>query len=421
MKPVIEIKHLYKKYRLGQNFGYLSLRDTITDYLKKPLNIIHPSPKLRKNEFWALRDITFSVNQGEAVGIIGGNGAGKSTLLKVLSRITPPTKGEAVIRGRMASLLEVGTGFHPELTAMENIYLNGAIMGMKHREVKRKMTEIIAFAEVEKFIDTPMKHFSSGMYTRLAFAVAAHLDPELLLIDEVLAVGDINFQKKSLGKMNQVINDQGRTILFVSHNLGIIQSLCQRCLLIENGRAVMFDQTDKVVKHYLNTNSSNQAIFKYRADTTKNIQIRKVTVKNRKNITTTELDVLQPFSVTVDYDVHKINTGAHIAIAFTDLKDNYLFFTSDLDNKNNHLQVRKPGSYQATYSYVPVGKINLNQGAVYLRVTAGIPDGATFDEITNIKVNIHDNAQQPRLLRNGARPGIFISTSTWTTIRVSKK
>ena len=186
-------------------------------------------------EFWALKDVSFEVKRGEVLGIIGRNGAGKSTLLKILSRITEPTEGRVTLRGRVASLLEVGTGFHPELTGRENIYLNGAILGMTRAEIRRKFDEIVAFAEVEKFLDTPVKRYSSGMYVRLAFAVAAHLEPEILVVDEVLAVGDAEFQKKCLGKMNSVATVEGRTVLFVSHNMAVVQHLCERVILLKNG------------------------------------------------------------------------------------------------------------------------------------------------------------------------------------------
>ena len=213
MTPIIEVKGLSKKYRMGESQPYLTLRDSLVNFVKNPFKKIKKD--LNKDEFWALKDINFTVEPGEVVGIIGRNGAGKSTLLKILSRITPPTTGEITLRGRVGSLLEVGTGFQQELTGRENIYLNGAILGMSQVEIRRKFDEIIAFAEVEKFIDTPVKHYSSGMYVRLAFAVAAHLEPEILLVDEVLSVGDVSFQKKCLGKMED-IGQAGRTIYLLA-------------------------------------------------------------------------------------------------------------------------------------------------------------------------------------------------------------
>jgi lipopolysaccharide transport system ATP-binding protein len=232
----IRVEGIGKLYRLGARERYGTLRDTLVDTFVRPFRRRSSSPANDPaDQFWALKDISFEVKEGEVIGIIGRNGAGKSTLLKILSRITEPTEGQASIHGRMASLLEVGTGFHPELTGRENIFLNGAILGMKRAEIRRKFDEIVAFAEVDRFIDTPVKRYSSGMYVRLAFAVAAHLEPEILVVDEVLAVGDHQFQTKCLNKMNEV-GRTGRTVFFVSHSMSAIQRLCNRVLLLSGGR-----------------------------------------------------------------------------------------------------------------------------------------------------------------------------------------
>ncbi len=246
-KPIIEVHKIGKKYRIGQKQSYYSLRDTLMEiatlkYRRTP-----------KEEFWAIKDVSFTVGRGEAVGIIGANGAGKSTLLKVLSQITPPTTGKITMGGRVASLLEVGTGFNPELTGRENIFLNGAILGMTRREIARKFDEIVAFSEVEQFIDTPVKHYSSGMHVRLAFSVAAHLEPDILIVDEVLAVGDALFQKKSLGKMEEVSTKEGRTVLFVSHNMQTVAMLCPRTVLLSKGKVIQDGETDKVIAKYIET------------------------------------------------------------------------------------------------------------------------------------------------------------------------
>jgi lipopolysaccharide transport system ATP-binding protein len=259
----IRVEKLSKKYRIGaKQEGYRTLRDTLTGALVSPF---HRARRLLGGQpygaseldetIWALKDISFEIKRGEVVGIIGRNGAGKTTLLKVLSRITEPTEGQAEIYGRVGSLLEVGTGFHPELTGRENIYLNGAILGMKKAEIARKFDEIVAFAEIEKFIDTPVKHYSSGMYVRLAFAVAAHLEPEILLVDEVLAVGDAAFQRKCLGKMGDVAKE-GRTVLFVSHNMTAVRTLCTRALWLSDGCLEDNGQSNEVVSTYLKTLSN---------------------------------------------------------------------------------------------------------------------------------------------------------------------
>ncbi|MBK9715246.1 MAG: ATP-binding cassette domain-containing protein [Kouleothrix sp.] len=250
----IRAEGLSKRYRIGQRQQLTMLREVIAESLasatRRVATLGRPRPRADDSLIWALRDVSFEVGHGEAVGIIGRNGAGKSTLLKILSRITRPTGGGADIYGRVGSLLEVGTGFQPELTGRENIYLNGAILGMPRAEIRRKFDEIVAFAEIEQFIDTPVKRYSSGMYVRLAFAVAAHLEPEILIVDEVLAVGDVEFQKKCLGKMSDVAHE-GRTVLFVSHNLEVIQRLCPRCMLFERGQLVAYGGSASVVARYL--------------------------------------------------------------------------------------------------------------------------------------------------------------------------
>jgi lipopolysaccharide transport system ATP-binding protein len=248
----IEVKNLSKVYNIGHERkglkGTATLRDALTNFARKPTEIF-TGHRLRKEHFWALEDVNFEVKPGDVVGIIGKNGSGKSTLLKILSRIIEPTTGEIHMRGKVASLLEVGTGFHPELTGRENIFFNGAILGMKRKEILSKFDEIVAFSEVEQFLDTPVKFYSSGMYVRLAFAVAAHLDPDILIVDEVLAVGDAAFQKKSLGKMKNVAQS-GRTVLFVSHNMDSVRAMCSQGIYFESGKIVAHGKIDAVVKAY---------------------------------------------------------------------------------------------------------------------------------------------------------------------------
>lgn len=255
----VKVENLSKLYRIGKREEYRTLRDVIARSFSNSFRLVkHPKPNThnpRPNSIWALKDVSFEVKNGDVVGIIGRNGAGKTTLLKILSRITEPTEGYAEIRGRVGSLLEVGTGFHAELTGRENIFLNGAILGMKKAEIKRKFDEIVAFAEIEKFIDTPVKHYSSGMYVRLAFAVAAHLEPEILLVDEVLAVGDLGFQKKCLGKMGDVAKG-GRTILFVSHQMNQIRRLCEKAIWLDGGKVQKIGQTAEVTGAYESATSS---------------------------------------------------------------------------------------------------------------------------------------------------------------------
>src|SRR6266446_6940273 len=272
MKPIIKVIGLNKRFRIGHRKPYRTLRETVGDTFAAPVRAARALGRRRADEsptataiqsareIWALRDLDLEVMPGEVLGIVGRNGAGKSTLLKILSRITEPTAGRIELYGRVGSLLEVGTGFHPELTGRENIYLNGAILGMRRAEIDRKFDEIVAFAETEKFLDTPVKHYSSGMYVRLAFAVAAHLESEILIVDEVLAVGDAEFQKKCLGKMKNVALNEGRTVLFVSHNMGAIRDLCSTVELLENGRIEMRGAPGEVIAHFLRSGASRAEI-----------------------------------------------------------------------------------------------------------------------------------------------------------------
>ena len=315
---VIKAENLGKMYTIGhqaERGGYTALRDVLVQNARtlwnKTKDMATGKPVIQGDtmeEVWALKDVSFEIRRGEAVGIIGRNGAGKSTLLKILSRITEPSTGRVTIKGRVASLLEVGTGFHPELSGRENIYLNGTILGMTRAEIKRKFDEIVAFAEVEKYLDTPVKRYSSGMYVRLAFAVASHLEPEILVVDEVLSVGDAQFQKKCLGKMSNIAT-QGRTVLFVSHNMAAIRALCNRCLLLEHGELALQDETAVVVNKYLGGRADNKNCQEWEspddAPGNEHVRLKKISAS--------------PLS---DEVVMSIDTGVKINALFYNLKDN---------------------------------------------------------------------------------------------------
>lgn len=251
MDPIIEVNNLSKEYVLAHRLPYETLRDTFIETIKKPFQLLRSKDRSKREDFWALKDINFSVQRGDTIGLIGPNGSGKSTLLKILSQITSPTTGRVILRGRVASLLEVGTGFHGELTGRENIYLNGAILGMSRKEINKKFDEIVEFSGVEQFLDTPVKRYSSGMVVRLAFSVAAHLDPDILIVDEVLAVGDAKFQKKSLGKMKEVSEQSGRTVIFVSHNMAAIRLLCNKGVYLNKGKTSGIMPLDQAISSYL--------------------------------------------------------------------------------------------------------------------------------------------------------------------------
>lgn len=358
MKPIIEVNHLYKKYRIGERQRYYSFRDTIVNLAKSPFR---QKNKLRRNEFWALKDISFKVMPGEVLGIIGRNGAGKTTILRILSQITPPTKGEAILRGRVASLLEVGTGFHPELTGRENIYLNGAILGMRGKEVKEKFNQIVEFAEIEKFLDTPVKHYSSGMYMRLAFAVAAHLEPEILLVDEVLAVGDINFRKKCLGKMKEVSMHSGRTILFVSHDMSAIQNLCNKAILLKGGKVNYIGTAVDAVKKYVMETDYRAAKEKLEwVPPKKNYPYPEVVkikrfyiVDDSGTISSGKLCNSKTYEAIIEADLIQSNASLVFSIFFYDDMKNLIFFSDMCDTGMIDFSQIKPGQIKLSVS-IPV-------------------------------------------------------------------
>lgn len=355
----IRVEALSKLYRIGsRKAGYRTLRDMLTDAAKSPARVINSIRSRRQSSndqnrnghstIWALDDISFEVNRGEVVGLIGTNGSGKSTLLKVLSRITEPTKGSAEIRGRVSSLLEVGTGFHPELTGRENIYLNGAILGMRKAEIENKFDEIVAFSEVERFIDTQVKHYSSGMYLRLAFAVAAHLEPEILLVDEVLAVGDAAFQKKCLGKMGEVAK-QGRTVFLVSHNMASIARLSEKVLWLSNGHMQAYGDPEQIIASYLSSGvkESGEVVFPDDAESapgSEYVRLQAIRIINYDGQVTCALDNRLPFTVEIGYRILKPINNLRIGMTLIAQDSTVVLSSKDTDNFDEGLN-RLPGTY----------------------------------------------------------------------------
>jgi len=331
MTSVISVEGLSKKYIIGhqKQERYTTLRDVLTEGAKHFTHkLIHPFATPESDptheEFWALKDVSFDIKQGDRVGIIGRNGAGKSTLLKILSRITEPTSGKISIRGRVASLLEVGTGFHPELTGRENIFLNGAILGMSRAEIKNKFDEIVAFAEIERFLDTPVKRYSSGMYVRLAFAVAAHLEPEILIVDEVLAVGDMNFQKKCLGKMRNIASE-GRTVLFVSHNMASINRLCEKGLILRRGEVALTGDVRDVVRYYVDSSDSGPIEHYDNEDPSLVSDILSIRVVRRNGETASTFGIEDTIQLEFRIRVSKIHSAAVIGFRVHDQLDRNIF------------------------------------------------------------------------------------------------
>jgi lipopolysaccharide transport system ATP-binding protein len=302
--PIIQVENLSKQYKLGARLAaYSTLRESLTNAVRAPFNGLR-RPGASAEHIWALKDVSFEVNPGEVLGVIGRNGAGKSTLLKILSRITEPSSGTVKLYGRVGSLLEVGTGFHSELSGRENIFLNGSLLGMTRSEIRSKFDEIVAFAEIDKFIDTPVKRYSSGMYVRLAFAVAAHLDPEILILDEVLSVGDAAFQKKCLGKMNEVSKD-GRTVIFVSHNMATIVRICSRCILINGGRIEADGPVDAVIRRYLESSAQHDGACSFAIEPAKAAQFTKLGLLTREGDATASFDYRFEITVSAEYVVRQ--------------------------------------------------------------------------------------------------------------------
>ena len=354
MSPVaISVRGLSKCFKITHDAaalaGYRTLRDELRSAPRCLLSALFGERSSAAETFWALKDVSLDIKEGEVVGIIGKNGAGKSTLLKVLSRITEPTSGKADVYGRIGALLEVGTGFHPELTGRENIFLNGAVLGMSRAEIRRKFDEIIAFAEIEKFLDTPVKHYSSGMHVRLAFAVAAHLDPEILLVDEVLAVGDTNFQKKCLGKMEDVTRAQGRTALFVTHNLGAIAQLCANVIWLDEGKVRSSGPSSSVIAQYLATNArrgkvswpegmANQTVTEFK--------LLSARVRNSDGRISATLENTKPFTVEIDYAITKPLWNLRVGFSLNTSDGLCVFTTCDGDDVEFRSR-RTPGCYKA--------------------------------------------------------------------------
>jgi lipopolysaccharide transport system ATP-binding protein len=427
--PIIEVKNLGKKYNIiHQRGGYIALRDVLTNAFKNPIQFTKNKTKQiigreTKEEFWALQNINFEVKKGEIIGIIGANGSGKSTLLKILSQITPPTTGEIKINGRVGSLLEVGTGFHPELSGRENIMLNGAILGMKKGEIIKKFDAIVEFAGIEKFLDTPVKYYSSGMYVRLAFAVAAHMDPDILIIDEVLAVGDAEFQKKCLGKMEDITKQEGRTILFVSHNMGAIKRLCNKCILLDRGNIVMNDLTDKVVEAYLHSEIGPTMVREW-TDITKApgddvVRLCAVRVKQEDQITNT-VDIRLPVGIEMEYEVIKSGSILNPNLHFYNDEGVYAFIVGDCDPAWQR-KPRQKGRYIST-AWIPGNLLSEGKLLVGAAISTVKPTTVHFYERSVVAFNVVDSfsGDSARGDYMGSIPGVVRPLLNWTT-QFSKK
>ncbi|MCC7418307.1 MAG: ATP-binding cassette domain-containing protein [Acidobacteria bacterium] len=422
MTPAVRVERLGKAYRIGgPPERYRSLRDAVAQAARAPFERIGSvlrgrSSVVSDRTFLALDDVSFEVQPGEVVGIIGRNGAGKSTLLKILSRITEPTSGYADLFGRVGSLLEVGTGFHPELTGRENIFLNGAILGMPRREIARKFDEIVAFSEIEPFIDTMVKHYSSGMYMRLAFAVAAHLEPEILLIDEVLAVGDLAFQKKCLGKMEDV-SRLGRTVLFVSHNMSAVTRLCSRAVLLDQGKVAAAGPTPAVVAEYVfkghGTRAERQWPDTSRAPAADGIRLLAVRAHDAAGVVQESFDIRQPIAITVEYDVAR--PGLRFTPCFDVINDAGVVLFLSQERPDWQEIVRAEGRHAATCwlpgNFLAEGTFSVD--VAFWGVTT--PPRGVIEENGAISIAVHDPLEggSVRGRSTNAYPGVLRPMLKW--------
>ncbi|MBC8030883.1 MAG: ABC transporter ATP-binding protein [Pyrinomonadaceae bacterium] len=419
MEPIIKAEGLGKRYVIGASRTHTSLRDDLAARASASVRRLRGGARVPHPSIWALSNVSFEVTQGEVVGIIGRNGSGKSTLLKILSRITKPTTGRFTLSGRVGSLLEVGTGFHSELTGRENIFLNGAILGMSKSEIESKFDEIVAFAETEQFLDTPVKHYSSGMTVRLAFAVAAHLEPEILIIDEVLAVGDIAFQKKCLGKMNEVAR-HGRTVLFVSHDLSAVNSLCRRAILLHEGSLVMEGPTRDVTAHYLNSTNKLYSPVTWvdlPQDESKEIQLHSAGVEQR-GIRTSAIDCREPFSILFEYENRKLLAGSRFFIVIRNARGDIVFTTSDYDVITDEAANRRVGRFR---SEVVVSGGLLKAGSYYGTVGADIKnERVIFAENDVLNFDVFESADDT-LAERHKRVGLVAPLLQWQISESDKK
>jgi lipopolysaccharide transport system ATP-binding protein len=403
---VIEVRNLTKAYQIQgtqSQARYRMLREEIVGAVRAVFR-----RKPAGETFWALRDVSFDVPRGEVLGIVGSNGAGKSTLLKILSRITEPTSGYAEIRGRVNSLLEVGTGFHPELTGRENVFLNGAILGMKRAEIRRKFDEIVAFSEIDRFLDTPVKHYSSGMYVRLAFAVAAHLEPEVLIVDEVLAVGDARFQKKCLGKIQDVAT-AGRTVLFVSHNLQAVRRLCSSAVLLKEGGVIAQGRPEAVLSTYLVEEIRSPAEMVQAADPARAARLRRVAAVGSDRVPRAEFAAGASIALQLDFDLNEASERT-VAWAYLRTADEVIALaTNEYDADPKALERRGPGRFRAEIPLPPV--LNAGTYTVVAGVTQFEPD-VHLDRMEGVQFTVVD--AQRELPEWNQRAGVFKPVIPWS-------
>lgn len=413
MKPAIEVKGISKFYTISHELKpeYSTLKDTFSNILKRPFGGKNGETQ---EIFWALNDISFSVEPGEVFGVIGRNGSGKSTLLKILSRIVQPTKGEVTMHGRVASLLEVGTGFHPELTGRENVYFNGSMLGMGRREITKKFNDIVAFAETEKFLDTPVKFYSSGMYVRLAFAVAAHLEPDILILDEVLAVGDAEFQKKCMKKIVSIA-ESGKTILFVSHSTTAIESLCSRVMLLDHGNLKYIGEPEFATNQYMNKDIPQVAITEFKENPKKEAQFLGMQVRNLQGANVEAIDLYEPWVLDLTYKISEPAEETIVGVEILSHDGQVVYMTADSDFQKK-IRTQQPGTYHA---HIVFDKFHLIPGIFYLRASIQSPGKVVHDVRENYPLRIRKEPSDIRTTYfNGKYMGHVADRIEW---QITKK
>lgn len=419
----LKAENISKQYRLGQ-VGTGTLTHDLNRFWHKVRGKENPYLKIGESNdrstkgssdyVWSLRDINFEIEQGDAVGIIGRNGAGKSTLLKLLSKVTKPTTGKIYTNGRIASLLEVGTGFHPEMTGRENVYLNGAILGMTKKEITRKFDEIVDFSGVERYIDTPVKRYSSGMYVRLAFAVAAHLESEILIVDEVLAVGDAEFQKKCLGKMGDVSKGEGRTVLFVSHNMAAIERLCNHSIFLKNGHLIDHDITPNIIAKYISEGQELNSIVEFENEETENMKMHKVWLENIDGENTSDFFSDEEIFICMKFTNHTEQISLLHALSITNEMEITVLASHDL---NSEIKIRRKGKTYTTKCKIPSNF--LNEGLY--TCSLGLIEGLNYqpflfkNDILKFRIKDRLNGISARGLYTGVFPGVVRPILEWET------
>ena len=407
----VKITNLGKMYSLGDKEKYLTIRDAFIKWSKAPYRFI-TGKKVEKKEFWALRNVNLEVEQGDVIGIIGRNGSGKSTLLKILSRITEPTLGSITLKGRVSSLLEVGTGFHPELTGRDNVYLNGAILGMSRKEIESKFEQIIDFSGVREFIDVPVKRYSSGMQVRLAFSVAAHLDSDIMMIDEVLAVGDAEFQKKCLGKMEDVTKNKGRTVFFVSHDMSAIKRICNKCVVLKEGEVQFIGSTEKAIEEYFKQYSTSLPHIELNTPFKRGLSINALSLVNKKGEIVPRFSTDDDFYVAVKYTLEKELKSGLVGIELYNNEGTCILCSTDRDKDLTVENTKKEGIYT---KYIPINRDRiLRPGFYYVKVNAAIPK---LEMLANpeesVSFEVVAGEKYPSYALSHGRRGVIEPTFKW--------